>query len=104
MVTPSFPSIDRQALLDRTDLARIITDDRGPPDRSRRWLCPFHDDHHPSLGLTPDGRRFRCWSCGAKGNALDWIMLREGLSFLEAVGRSTRSRRSSERETAAGRQ
>ena len=77
--------IDRQALLVRTDLAAIITADRGQPDPFRRWVCPFHDDHHPSLGLSRDGRWFRCWSCGAKGNAIDWHMLREGLSFPQAI-------------------
>lgn len=34
-------------------------------------LCPFHDDHHPSLYLNPKSNRFRCFSCGAHGDALD---------------------------------
>jgi hypothetical protein len=78
--------IDRAALLSRANLAAIITADRGPSRRGR-WLCPYHDDHDPSLSLSRDGRRFRCWSCGAKGNALDWYMRRDGLTFMEAAAR-----------------
>jgi DNA primase len=53
-------------------------------------LCPFHDDHNPSLKI--DGNRgiFKCFSCGVGGNALRFV--REyakvhgtELSFLEAV-------------------
>jgi DNA primase len=53
-------------------------------------LCPFHDDHNPSLKI--DGGRgiFKCFSCGVGGNALSFV--REyakihgtELSFLEAV-------------------
>jgi hypothetical protein len=96
--------IDFAAVAARADLRALVESDLGPPDRSRKWRCPFHDDHSPSLGLTPDGRRFKCWSgrCGATGTALDWLMQREGLSIVEAAkaldpslddGRSDRDRR-----------
>lgn len=32
-------------------------------------LCPFHPDKHPSLGV--DGKRFRCFACGAWGDIFD---------------------------------
>ena len=32
-------------------------------------LCPFHDDHHPSLYVSPAKGVWRCFSCGAGGNA-----------------------------------
>jgi hypothetical protein len=37
------------------------------------------------MALTPDGQRFRCWSCNAGGTSIDWIMLRDKLSVLEAA-------------------
>lgn len=79
--------IDFAAVADRADLRALVTADLGPPDRSRKWRCPFHDDHNPSLGISPDGRRFKCWSgrCGASGDALDWVRLREDLSVVEAA-------------------
>jgi DNA primase len=37
-------------------------------------LCPFHDDHRPSLSVygsqRDDVERFRCWSCGSRGDVL----------------------------------
>ena len=26
-------------------------------------LCPFHDDHNPSLEINPERQSFKCWSC-----------------------------------------
>ena len=53
-------------------------------------LCPFHDDHNPSLKI--DGNRgiFKCFSCGVGGNALSFVreyakLHGSELSFLEAV-------------------
>ena len=77
--------IDFASVLDRTDLRSRISSELGQPDRSGRWRCPFHDDHNPSLGLIAEGRRFKCWACGAAGDALDWIVRREGISVVEAA-------------------
>ena len=38
----------------------------------RGWaICPFHGDTHPSISFK--NGRFRCWSCGASGDALDYV-------------------------------
>ncbi len=34
-------------------------------------LCPFHEDHHPSLKLNPD--YFYCYGCGATGDVTDFV-------------------------------
>lgn len=51
-------------------------------------LCPYHDDHHPSLSLyqsrTFGTYHFKCHACGAKGNAIDLVMHILNLSFPEA--------------------
>jgi DNA primase len=36
-------------------------------------LCPFHDDHNPSLELNPERQSFKCWSCGAGGDIFDFV-------------------------------
>jgi DNA primase len=40
-------------------------------------LCPFHDDHRPSLSIfrsrRDDTERFRCWSCGSRGDVFDFV-------------------------------
>ena len=36
-------------------------------------LCPFHDDHTPSMELNPDRQSFKCWVCGAGGDVFDFV-------------------------------
>ncbi len=38
--------------------------------RQGKLLCPFHDDKHPSMQLKNE--RFRCYACGAHGDAIDF--------------------------------
>ena len=58
-------------------------------------LCPFHDDK--SLGsfvVYPRGNCYKCFSCGAKGGVIDFLMTREGLSYPDAIDGWVRSTRS----------
>ncbi len=47
-------------------------------------LCPFHDDHHPSLRVTPGKGLFRCPSCKAAGNVIQFVARKEGIGEREA--------------------
>ena len=47
-------------------------------------LCPFHDDHHPSLSFSVRRNTFRCFVCGESGGTIDLVMKYLGKSFLEA--------------------
>ncbi|HTW59554.1 MAG TPA: CHC2 zinc finger domain-containing protein [Terriglobales bacterium] len=49
-------------------------------------LCPFHNDHEPSLVITPSKNLWNCLgACRRGGTVIDWIMLAEGVSFRHAV-------------------
>ena len=49
-------------------------------------LCPFHDDHEPSLVITPEKNLWHCLgACQAGGSVIDWVMKCEGVSFRHAV-------------------
>lgn len=49
-------------------------------------ICPFHDDHKPSLRVRLDTGGFRCMTCGAHGgDMLEFHRRRYGLRFVEAV-------------------
>lgn len=65
----------------------IIPDIGAPQYQGHRlaWRCPFHEDHHPSLFLNPDQQSYRCFGCGARGDALTWVMARNGWPFREAL-------------------
>ena len=47
--------------------------------------CPLHVDDTPSLSFTPSKNSFYCFSCGAKGQMIGYLMKFEGLDFDEAV-------------------
>jgi DNA primase len=49
-------------------------------------LCPFHDDHEPSLVISPDKNLWHCLgACQSGGTVIDWVMKSEGVSFRHAV-------------------
>jgi len=49
-------------------------------------LCPFHDDHEPSLVISPKNNLWHCLgACQAGGSVIDWVMKVEGVSFRHAV-------------------
>ena len=48
-------------------------------------LCPFHDDHNPSLELNSDRQSYKCWSCGAGGDVFDFVKEYERVDFAEAL-------------------
>lgn len=50
-------------------------------------LCPFHTDHRPSLYVNPAKQIFKCFACGAGGDVLKFVQMRENLSFPQAIER-----------------
>ena len=54
--------------------------------KSLMGLCPFHDDHSPSLSIDPAKNEWNCLgACGRGGDVIAWVMLSEGVSFNHAV-------------------
>jgi DNA primase len=52
---------------------------------SYKGLCPFHSEKTPSFTVTPDRGTFKCFGCGAGGDAIKFIELHERVNFVEAV-------------------
>lgn len=48
-------------------------------------VCPFHDDHDPSLSINTDLQIYKCFVCGHGGNAIRFVQEYEKCSFPEAV-------------------
>ncbi|MFT7223477.1 MAG: DNA primase [Cellvibrionaceae bacterium] len=74
-------------LLDRTDIVEII-DHRVKLKKSGKnytACCPFHDEKTPSFSVSPDKQFYYCFGCGAKGNAIGFLVEYERASFPEAV-------------------
>jgi len=47
-------------------------------------LCPFHDDHHPSMSFSTRRNMFRCFACDAHGGTIDLAMRYLDKGFREA--------------------
>lgn len=50
---------------------------------SQKCLCPFHDDHNPSMHIWPKSNRWKCFSCDKSGNVIDLAMELLNLPFKE---------------------
>src|SRR5690606_8859572 len=61
------PQEFRETVRSQTDLVSLIGESISlqPRHGGRHFvgLCPFHEDHNPSLNVYPDRQTFRCWSC-----------------------------------------
>ena len=47
--------------------------------------CPFHADRTPSFHVYPDSKRFKCFGCGARGDAFEFLRRFEGKDFRTVV-------------------
>ncbi|HMQ14562.1 MAG TPA: DNA primase [Phycisphaerae bacterium] len=48
-------------------------------------LCPFHNDHSPSLAVSPVKRIFKCWSCGAGGDVIEFVRRLHRVEYSQAL-------------------
>lgn len=82
--------IDRQTIdliLSRADILDVVGDYVSLRQRGANWvgLCPFHNEKTPSFSVSPSRGIYKCFGCGKGGNALNFIMEVEHLSFVDAV-------------------
>lgn len=52
-----------------------------------RWVgvCPFHNDRHPSMNVNPRLGIYKCFACGAGGDAIKFVQEFEKIGFVEAL-------------------
>src|SRR5271170_4448180 len=73
----------------RTDLVQLVGRRVKLVRKGRvMWgCCPFHAEKSPSFKVETERRNYKCFGCGAGGDAFKWLMETDGLSFPEAVER-----------------
>ncbi|RVT99084.1 hypothetical protein EOD42_02970 [Rhodovarius crocodyli] len=84
----TIPAEQLDAIKRATRLSSLVQGEvRLKRNGAGRWsgCCPFHPDKSPSFSVVDDKGFYHCFGCGAHGSALDWLMQRRGLSFMEAV-------------------
>ena len=50
-----------------------------------KGVCPFHDDHSPSMVVSPSRQTYHCFVCGASGDVISFVQHHLNLSFIEAL-------------------
>lgn len=53
--------------------------------RNYMAICPFHDDTHPSMSVSPDKQIFMCFVCHTGGNVFTFLQEYLKISYIEAV-------------------
>ena len=56
-----------------------------PTGRGFKCRCPLHNEKTPSFYIYTDMNTFYCFGCGASGNAITFLMKKEGYSYSDAV-------------------
>lgn len=76
-------------ILRRTDIIQLVGRRVKLVRKGRvMWgCCPFHAEKSASFKVENERRTYKCFGCGAGGDAFKWLMETEGLSFPEAVER-----------------
>ncbi len=69
------------------DIVEIISSYLPLTPRGKNYfgVCPFHEDHSPSMSVSKEKGIFKCFSCGATGNVFKFVSDYENISFVEAV-------------------
>ncbi len=76
-----------QQIRDRIDIVDIVSRyvSLSKAGQNLKGLCPFHSEKTPSFSVSPTRQMFHCFGCGVGGDAIAFLMNREGLGFLEVV-------------------
>ena len=71
----------------KSDIVGVISNYVPLTKRGKNYfgVCPFHDDHSPSMSVSPEKQIYTCFSCGATGNVFTFVSEYEHISFIEAV-------------------
>lgn len=87
------PGVYEQIDVDRIQQANDVVDVVGEyvslTRRGSEWvgICPFHEDHRPSMYVTEVKQIFKCFACGAGGDVFKFVQMHEHLTFPQAIER-----------------
>ena len=78
-----------RAIRQQADIVDIMSNYLTLEKKGKNYkaICPFHDDHDPSLSISTDKQIFKCFVCGTGGNVFTFVQKIEEISFPEAVAK-----------------
>ncbi len=87
MVNPRLHSRTIEAVKERADIVDVIGEHLVLKKKGKEFvgICPFHDDTKPSMTVSPEKQFYYCFSCGAGGNSIKFLMEFQRQSFADVV-------------------
>lgn len=87
LVQPRLHPRTIEAVKERADIVDVVGEHVVLKKKGREFvgICPFHDDSSPSMTVSPAKQFYYCFSCGAGGNAIKFLMELQRTSFSEVV-------------------
>jgi DNA primase len=78
---------EKERIRDASDIVRVIGEHVALKAKGREYvcLCPFHDDHKPSMNVVPHKQIFHCFVCGAGGDVFSFIEKYHKMEFRESL-------------------
>ena len=79
------PTIAR--IMDATNIVDVVSEFVSLKKRGVNYigLCPFHNDSHPSFSVSPARGICHCFTCGKGGNAINFLMELEQMTYPDAL-------------------
>ena len=76
-----------EAVKERADIVDVVGEHVVLKKKGREFvgICPFHDDSKPSMTVSPAKQFYYCFSCGAGGNSIKFLMEFQRQSFSDVV-------------------
>ncbi|MFM8968440.1 MAG: DNA primase [Vulcanococcus sp.] len=76
-----------EAVKERADIVDVVGEHVVLKKKGREFvgICPFHDDKSPSMTVSPAKQFYYCFSCGAGGNSIKFLMELQRQSFSDVV-------------------
>lgn len=76
-----------EAVKERADIVDVVGEHVVLKKKGREFvgICPFHDDSKPSMTVSPAKQFYYCFSCGAGGNSIKFLMELQRQSFSDVV-------------------
>ena len=83
----TFDSDTKERVRAATDLVDLVGTRLELRRQGRNYvaICPWHADRRPSLQINAEKQIWKCWVCDIGGDAFNWVMQDEGISFPEAM-------------------
>ena len=87
MASPRLHPRTIEAVKERADIVDVVGEHVVLKKKGREFvgICPFHDDTSPSMTVSPAKQFYYCFSCGAGGNAIKFLMELQRGSFTDVV-------------------